>query len=282
MNTTYKRKPEWLRIKLPSTYQYSKIKKYFREHNIHTICESGICPNFGECWDSGNATFMILGDICTRSCDFCNVKTGKPMPPDTNEPEKIAEAVKFLNLKHCVITSVDRDDLPDGGAEIWVQTIKKIKEINPSVTMETLIPDFKGDTKCLDKIIEAKPEIISHNLETVERLTPKARKQNIYNRSLMVLKYLAEKHMRTKSGIMLGLGETHEEILKTMDDLLAVDCKIMTLGQYLQPSIHHMEVEEYVHPERFQEYHRIGLEKGFEFVESAPLVRSSYHADKQI
>lgn len=277
-----KRKPDWLRIKLPETGSYAKIRKYFKEHNIHTICESGHCPNFGECWDSGNATFMILGDICTRSCDFCNVKTGKPSPPDPTEPTTIANAAKFMNLKHCVLTSVDRDDLEDFGANHWSKTIKAIREAVPGITMETLIPDFKGKEECIDKIIELKPGIVSHNLETVERLTRKVRKQNIYQRSLDVLKYLAANGIRTKSGIMLGLGETREEILQTMDDLLQAQCKIMTLGQYLQPSRQHLEVEEYITPETFNEYKKIGLDKGFEFVESAPLVRSSYHAHLQV
>ncbi len=277
-----KRKPDWLRIKLPETGSYAKIRKYFKVHNIHTICESGHCPNFGECWDAGNATFMILGDICTRSCDFCNVKTGKPLPPDPDEPTTIANAAKFMNLKHCVLTSVDRDDLEDFGANHWSKTIKAIRVAVPGITMETLIPDFKGKEECIDKIIELKPEIVSHNLETVESLTRKVRKQNIYQRSLDVLKYLAANGIRTKSGIMLGLGETREEILQTMDDLLEAQCKIMTLGQYLQPSRQHLEVEEYITPETFNEYKEIGLDKGFEFVESAPLVRSSYHAHLQV
>lgn len=277
-----KRKPEWLRMRLPSSDQYAKIKKHFRDSNIHTICESGNCPNFGECWDAGNATFMILGDICTRSCDFCNVKTGKPLLPDLEEPKKIADAVKFMKLNHVVLTSVDRDDLADGGAALWAETVKAVKEAKQNVTIETLIPDFQGSTDCLDKIIEVKPDIVSHNLETIERLTKKVRKKNIYSRSLEVLQYLAKNGIRTKSGIMLGLGETEDEIIKVMDDLRKVDCKIMTLGQYLQPTPKHLDVEEYVHPDKFEEYRKIGMKKGFEYVESAPLVRSSYHAHKQI
>lgn len=277
-----KRKPEWLRMRLPSSPHYSKIRKHFNEHNIHTICESGNCPNFGECWDAGNATFMILGDICTRSCDFCNVKTGKPLPADPEEPQKIANTVKFMNLNHVVLTSVDRDDLEDGGAALWAETVKAIQEINPEVTIETLIPDFVGDTSSLDQIIAVKPEIVSHNLETVARLTKKVRKKNIYSRSLEVLKYLADNDIRTKSGIMLGLGETEEEIFEVMDDLRKVNCKIMTIGQYLQPTPKHLDVADYIHPDKFAAYKKIGLDKGFEHVESAPLVRSSYHANEQI
>ncbi len=279
---SHRRKPDWLKIKLPEKKLSGEINNYLKKNKLHTICESGKCPNFGECWDSGTATFMILGDICTRSCEFCNVKGGKPKPVNTDEPQKIAEAVRFMKLRHAVITSVDRDDLPDGGSLIWAETINKIRELNPGITLETLIPDFKGNKTQLQRIINLKPEIISHNLETVERLTKQVRKQSIYQRSLDVLLFLADSGIRTKSGIMLGLGETREEILQTMDDLIAADCKIMTLGQYLQPSPRHLEVAEYISPDAFRFYKETGLEKGFEYVESAPLVRSSYHASNHI
>ena len=263
-----RRKPEWLRIKLPNANDYANIKQYLKNNDLHTICESGNCPNQGECWGNGTATFMILGDICTRSCRFCAVKTGKPLPPDNNEPHRIADAVEKLNLKHCVLTSVDRDDLPDGGAEIWASTVNAIKTICPSTTLETLIPDFKFNKTSLDKIIEARPEVVSHNLETVRRLTSIVRQQAIYDRSLHVLEYLANAGITTKSGIMLGIGETEAEILETMDDLLKVGCKIMTIGQYLQPTKDHLIVEEYVHPTTFLKYQQIGIEKGFDFISS--------------
>lgn len=282
MIKTSSRKPDWLKIKLPTKQQSADVRNYLNKNNLHTICESGKCPNFGECWDSGTATFMILGDICTRSCDFCNVKGGKPQPVEPEEPIKVAKAVQFMKLKHCVITSVDRDDLKDGGSIIWAKTIKSIRELNPGITLETLIPDFKANKENLQRIIDLKPEIVSHNLETVERLTKIVRRQSIYNRSLEVLKILAEKGIRTKSGIMLGLGETMEEVIQTMDDLCAVDCKIITLGQYLQPTPTHLEVIEYIHPDIFNKYKEIGIKKGFEYVESAPLVRSSYHAINHI
>ncbi|MEI7594618.1 MAG: lipoyl synthase [Bacteroidota bacterium] len=277
-----RRKPEWLRIKLPNANDYANIKQYLKKNDLHTICESGNCPNQGECWGNGTATFMILGDICTRSCRFCAVKTGKPLPPDYNEPIKIAEAIKKLNLKHCVLTSVDRDDLPDGGASIWASTVNSIKAACPSTTIETLIPDFKFNRESLDKIIEAHPEVVSHNLETVKRLTPEIRNQAIYNRSLNVLEYLAKAGITTKSGIMLGIGETEKEIFETMDDLLKVGCKIMTIGQYLQPTKDNLVVEEYIHPSVFFKYEQIGKEKGFDFIESGALVRSSYHAEKHV
>lgn len=275
-----RRKPEWLRIKLPNANDYAHIKSYLKESNLHTICESGNCPNQGECWGNGTATFMILGDICTRSCRFCAVKTGKPLPPDFDEPIKIANAIKKLNLKHCVLTSVDRDDLADGGSEIWASTVKAIKEICPNTTIETLIPDFEFNRNNLDKIINVKPEVVSHNLETVRRLTPIIRRKAIYERSLNVLEYLAKAGITTKSGIMLGLGEKETEVIETMNDLLKVGCKIMTIGQYLQPTKDHIAVEEYIHPEVFAKYEQIGINKGFDFVESGALVRSSYHAEK--
>ena len=277
-----RRKPEWLRIKLPNANDYSHLKQLLKSNNLHTICESGNCPNQGECWGNKTATFMILGNICTRSCQFCAVASGKPLPPDLNEPLKIANAVKTLQLKHCVITSVDRDDLPDGGAEIWTRTINEIKNICPETTIETLIPDFQFNKSSLDKIIEAKPDVVSHNLETVKRLTTIVRRKAIYERSLNVLEYLGKAGITTKSGIMLGLGETENEIIETMDDLIKIGCKIMTIGQYLQPTKEHLSVEKYIHPDTFKKYEIIGLEKGFKFVESGALVRSSYHAEKHI
>lgn len=276
------RLPKWMKMKLPKGESYSKIKNLVNKHGLHTICTSGNCPNIGECWNRGTATFMILGDICTRSCKFCAVKTGKPLAPDLNEPEKLARSVKIMGLKHCVITSVDRDDLDDQGAEIWARTITEVKRINPETKIEVLIPDFSGKTELIQKVIDAKPEVISHNLETCERLTPAIRSAAKYRRSLEVIKYIAENYTIAKSGIMLGLGETHEEILQTMDDLLEAGCKVMTIGQYLAPTLSHMQVVEYIKPERFAEYEKIGLEKGFSFVESSPLVRSSYRAEKHV
>ena len=274
--------PKWMKMQRAGGDSYLKIKKLVQKNNLNTICSSGNCPNIGECWNAGQATFMILGDICTRSCKFCMTITGIPLPPDPMEPLKIAESIKILGLKNCVITSVDRDDLPDGGASLWAETIRKVKEINPGTKIETLIPDFDGRESFLDLIINAGPDIIAHNLETTRRLTPLIRSKARYDRSLGLLKYLSLKGVRTKSGIMLGLGEMHSEILETMDDLLIAGCYILTLGQYLQPSLSHMEVKEYVTPGAFDEYKRIGLEKGFVFVESGPLVRSSYHAEKHI
>ncbi len=267
-------------MKLPRGYNYSRVKNLSREHNLHTICSSGNCPNIGECWSNGTATFMILGDICTRNCRFCGVKNGKPFPVDHEEPRRIAESVSTLSLRHCVITSVDRDDLPDGGAGIWAETIRTVKKINPSTTMEVLIPDFKGEEKLLQQITDARPEVISHNLETVRRLTPVIRSGARYEISLQVISRISSSGVRSKSGIMLGLGETREEILETMDDLLNAGCQIMTIGQYLAPGRNHMPVASYIKPEQFEEYGRIGLEKGFRFIESSPLVRSSYHAEK--
>jgi lipoic acid synthetase len=276
------KKPDWLRIKLPKAGEYSYLKEYLSRYNLHTICESGNCPNIGECWKNKTATFMILGDICTRSCKFCAVKTGKPLPPDIEEPVRIARVIKEMKLKHCVITSVDRDDLDDGGSGIWAKTVISIKELNPGTTLETLIPDFMGNKDSINKVIEASPNIISHNLETIERLTKTVRVQAKYKRSLEVLKFISFSGIITKSGIMLGLGETHEEILKTMDDMLDAGCKIITLGQYLQPSKKHLTVERYITPTEFDRYKNIALEKGFYFAECGPLVRSSYHAEKHI
>ncbi len=279
-NNTILRKPDWLKIKLPKAQVHKHVNGLVLDNQLHTICESGNCPNAGDCWSRGTATFMILGDICTRACKFCNVETGKPLPADNNEPLKIAQSVRKLNLKHCVITSVDRDDLPDGGASIWVETIKEIKKLNPETTIEVLIPDFDGNSDLIFKIIEVKPEVISHNLETVERLTPTVRSKAKYATSLKVLKQIAESGLVAKSGIMLGLGETKEEVLQTMDNLRSINCKVLTIGQYLQPTRKHYPVKEYIHPDEFANYETIGLEKGFSFVESSPLVRSSYKADR--
>jgi len=277
------RKPHWLKVKLPSGDNFKELRDIVETHKLHTICSSGRCPNMGECWGDRTATFMILGNICTRSCGFCNVLTGKPLPADLAEPEKVAESIRLMGVKHAVITSVDRDDLPDGGAEIWAMTIRKIRELNPGITMETLIPDFQGKEELLDIIIQEAPEVVSHNLETVRRLTRQVRKQAKYDRSLSVLKYLKENGInRTKSGIMLGLGETQEEVLQTMEDLRSAGVDVMTIGQYLQPSPKHLPVERYPHPDEFAEYEKIGLKMGFRFVESGPLVRSSYHAHKHI
>lgn len=282
MKENTRRKPDWLKIRLPLSNSFSEVKGIIKKHNLHTICTSGDCPNMGECWDAGTATFMILGDICTRACKFCAVKTGKPNPADLEEPKKLAESIKLLKLKHCVITSVDRDDLEDGGASIWAETIKQVKLINPNTTIEVLIPDFKGDVSLVQQIIDAKPDIISHNMETVERLTPKVRSRAEYTTSLKVIEYVAKSGIRSKSGIMLGIGETEEEILQTMNDLREVNCDVMTLGQYLQPTRKNLEVVEYIKPEKFDEYKQIGLKLGFKFVESGPLVRSSYHAEKHV
>lgn len=275
-------KPDWLKIQLPNTSEYNWMHKTIRDHKLHTICTSGKCPNAAECWGNGTATFMILGDICTRACKFCNVKTGKPGPVDLKEPLRIARSIQIMKLKHAVITSVDRDDLEDGGAGIWVETIQKVKELNPGITMEVLIPDFQGKKHLIQQVIDAKPEVISHNIETVRRLTPVIRSRARYDVSLSVLKYISEAGVVAKSGVMLGLGETDSEVLESMDDLLSVGVKVMTIGQYLQPSVNHLPVHEYVTPEKFRFLEQEGLKKGFKFVESGPLVRSSYHAEKHI
>lgn len=275
-------KPEWLRVKLPTGKDYLNTRKIVSDHRLHTICESGNCPNMGECWSAGTATFMILGNICTRSCGFCAVATGRPKAVDWEEPKRVADSIRLMNIKHAVITSVDRDDLKDGGSEIWVQTILEVRKQNPQTTLETLIPDFKGVWENLQRIIDVRPEIVSHNMETVRRLTKEVRIQAKYDRSLEVLKRLKAGGLTTKSGIMLGLGETEVEILETMDDLRAVGVNILTLGQYLQPTKKHLPVKEYIRPEKFNSYREIGLSKGFDFVESGPLVRSSYHAEKHI
>ncbi len=276
------KKPNWLRVKLPIGENYRKVRGLVDQHNLHTICESGSCPNMGECWGEGTATFMILGNICTRSCGFCAVVTGKPEEVDEFEPGRVAESVKIMGVKHAVITSVDRDDLKDGGAEIWAQTVRSIRYKSPGTTLETLIPDFAGKWENLQKIIDVAPEIVSHNLETVRRLTKQVRIQAKYDRSLEVLFRLKKGGMRTKSGVMLGLGETEEEVLETMSDLRQVGVDILTLGQYLQPTPKHLPIAEFIHPEMFDLYKSKGLEMGFRYVESGPLVRSSYHAEKHI
>jgi len=276
------RLPRWMKAQLPTGVKYSGVKNLVAEKNLHTICVSGNCPNKGECWSAGTASFMILGDKCTRNCRFCAVINMKPDPVDWNEPERLAETIRLLRLKHCVITSVDRDDLDDGGAGFWAFTIKKVKEINPTLTIETLIPDFLGKPEWLVQITEAGPDVISHNIETVRRLTPKIRSNAQYNRSLSVLDFVAKAGFVSKSGLMLGLGETEEEILESMDDLRSVNCKVITIGQYLQPNSHLAVVERYIEPEIFEKYRIIGLQKGFSFVESSPLVRSSYHAEKHV
>ena len=276
------RKPKWLRVKLPTGEEYRKVRALVDEHKLHTICESGSCPNMGECWGEGTATFMILGNICTRSCGFCAVQTGKPDEVDEFEPGRVARSVKLMGVKHAVLTSVDRDDLSDGGATIWAQTVRAIRKQSPSTTLETLVPDFAGKWENLQIVINVNPEIISHNLETVRRLTKQVRIQAKYDRSLEVLFRLKKAGVRTKSGIMLGLGETHQEVMETMEDLRSVGTDIITLGQYLQPTPKHLPVAEFVTPERFEEYKQKGLEMGFKYVESGPLVRSSYHAEKHL
>ena len=279
---TRSKKPKWLRVKLPIGENYKKVRSLVDEHKLHTICESGSCPNMGECWGEGTATFMILGNICTRSCGFCAVQTGRPDAVDEFEPGRVANSVKLMGVKHAVITSVDRDDLKDGGADIWAQTVRAIRHQSPGTTLETLIPDFAGKWENLQVIIDVAPEIVSHNLETVRRLTKQVRIQAKYDRSLEVLFRLKKGNMRTKSGVMLGLGESEEEIIETMTDLRSVGVDILTLGQYLQPTPKHLPVQEFITPERFDKYGQLGREMGFRYVESGPLVRSSYHAEKHI
>jgi len=279
---TYIRKPDWLKTKLQSNAQFTKVNQIVKTNKLHTICTSGRCPNISECWNKGTATFMILGEICTRSCRFCNTITGRPLPPVADEPRKVAESIKLMNLHHAVITSVDRDDLADGGAAQWAETIKCIKTVNPTTTLEVLIPDFDGQSVLIDLIIAEKPTVISHNLETVRRLTPQIRTKARYDTSLSVLSYISAQNIITKTGIILGLGETEAEILELMDDALTAGCSILTIGQYMQPSRKNIAVSEYIRPEKFEEYKQIGLRKGFKQVESAPLVRSSYCAEKHI
>lgn len=275
-------KPDWLKTQIPGDGKYAEMLKLVKENKLHTICESGKCPNIGECWGVGTATFMILGNTCTRSCQFCNVATGKGDVLDSLEPFKVAQSINIMGIKHAVITSVDRDDLPDGGSGHWAKTVQTIREFNPETTLETLIPDFQGKTEQLDVIIDVHPEIVSHNIETVERLSREVRVQAKYERSMFVLKYLKENGMKTKSGIMCGMGETEEEVLQTLRDLREVGVEIVTLGQYMQPTPRHLAVAEYVHPDQFAKYKELGLEMGFEYIESGPLVRSSYHAEQHL
>ncbi|MBN2767411.1 MAG: lipoyl synthase [Paludibacteraceae bacterium] len=279
---TYLRKPEWLRNKFYSESEYSNVNQVIKQHGLHTICTSGRCPNQSECWSRGTATLMIGGDICTRSCKFCNTITGRPLPLNPQEPANVAESIRLMKLKHAVITSVDRDDLKDQGANHWAETIRKVKEVNSETTLEVLIPDFQGKEELIELVVAERPDIISHNLETVRRLTPEIRTRAKYDVSLKVLKYIASRGIVAKTGIMLGLGETEEEVLELMDDALAHDCKVLTIGQYMQPSRKHIVVSEYVHPDKFKEYREIALAKGFKHVESGPFVRSSYHAEKHV
>ncbi len=277
-----RQKPDWLKIKLPTGSNYRQVKQIVEGNHLHTICSSGKCPNMGECWGAGTATFMILGEICTRSCKFCATLTGKPLQPDLAEPSKVAESIRLMGLKHVVITSVDRDDLPDGGAAHWAATIRKIREINPETTIEVLIPDFDGKAELIALIAIEKPDIISHNLETVERLTPQVRSRAKYVTSLKVIESIGSFGIVSKSGIMVGLGENSEEVIQCMEDLRKAGCEILTIGQYLQPTKNHLEVLEYLHPDKFAFFKEEGLARGFSVVESAPLVRSSYHAEQHL
>lgn len=276
------KKPDWLRVKLPIGESYKHVRGLVDNHKLHTICESGNCPNMGECWGEGTATFMILGNICTRSCGFCAVATGRPEPVDWDEPQRVSEAIHLMKVKHAVITSVDRDELKDGGSIIWHNTIKAVKTLNPATTLETLIPDFRGIPDQVQRIIDAAPHVVSHNMETVERLSKQVRIQAKYRRSLEVLKMLKRGKMRTKTGIMLGLGETKEEVIETMQDLVAVECDVLTIGQYLQPTKKHLPLKRFAHPDEFAELREIGYNLGFDYVESGPLVRSSYHSEKHV
>ncbi len=275
-------KPPWLKVKLPSGENYRYVRRVIDENRLHTVCESAHCPNMGECWGAGTATLMILGNICTRSCGFCAVLTGRPTELDREEPERVARAVELMNLSHCVITSVNRDELKDGGAEIWAQTIRAIKTRCPGTTIEVLLPDFKGNWDALYRVLEEKPDVVSHNMETVRRLYREVRPQAKYERSLEFLRRTKETGLRTKSGAMLGLGETHEEVLELMQDLLENGCEVLTLGQYLQPTPQHLPVKRFVPPEEFERYRQIGLQMGFDYVESGPLVRSSYHSERHV
>lgn len=281
-NDTRIKKPDWLRVKLPIGESYKHVRGLVDKHKLHTICESGNCPNMGECWGEGTATFMILGNICTRSCQFCAVATGRPKAVEWDEPQRVAEAILLMKVKHAVLTSVDRDELADGGSIIWYNTIKAIKTLTPTTTLETLIPDFRGIQEQINRIIEAAPEVVSHNMETVERITQKVRVQAKYRRSLGVLETLKKGGMRTKTGIMLGIGEQKEEVIQTMKDLVSVGTDVLTLGQYLQPTKKHLAVQRFVHPDEFAELRQIGYELGFDYVESGPLVRSSYHSEKHV
>ena len=276
------KKPDWLRVKLPIGHNYRHVRGLVDKNKLHTICESGNCPNMGECWGEGTSTFMILGNICTRSCGFCAVATGRPEAVDWDEPQRVAEAIHLMKVKHAVITSVDRDELEDGGSVIWANTVRAVRTLNPETTLETLIPDFKGEWENLARIIEVAPEVVSHNLETVERLTKQVRIQAKYHRSLEVIRRLKDGGMRTKSGIMLGLGETKEEVLQSMQNLVENGCDVLTLGQYLQPTPKHLRVQRFVHPDEFMEYKDSGYNMGFDYVESGPLVRSSYHSERHV
>ena len=276
------KRPDWLRVKLPVGQEYAKVRRIVDNNKLHTICESGNCPNMGECWGAGTATFMILGNVCTRGCSFCAVATGRPTEYDTDEPRRVAEAIQLMGVKHAVLTSVNRDELKDRGAEIWYQTIRSVKELSPNTTIETLIPDVKGNWEALYRMISAGQEVVSHNMETVARLYRRVRPQARYERSLEQIKLTKEYGKRTKSGIMLGLGETTEEVLTAMDDLIAHGLDVLTLGQYLQPTKLHLEVAEFIHPDQFAFYKEEGLKRGFNYVESGPLVRSSYHAERHI
>ena len=276
------KKPDWLRVKLPIGEKYKHVRSLVDEYKLHTICQSGNCPNMGECWGAGTATFMILGDVCTRSCSFCAVKTGRPPEYDEDEPRRVAEAIKLMEVKHAVITSVNRDELKDRGAEIWYQTVIAVKEQSPSTTIETLIPDVRANWDALHRMIDGGQEVVSHNMETVEALYRKVRPQAKYARSLEQIKITKEAGKRTKSGIMVGLGETQDQVLKIMDDLVQHGCDVLTIGQYLRPTKHHLAVEDFIHPDVFAFYKEAGLEKGFDFVESGPLVRSSYHAERHL
>ncbi len=277
-----RRKPDWLRVKLPIGPQFKKVRTLVDEYNLHTICQSGSCPNMGECWGAGTATFMILGNTCTRSCSFCAVKTGRPPEYDEDEPRRVAEAIQLMGVKHAVITSVNRDERKDRGAEIWYQTVYQVKERTPEVTIETLIPDVRATWDALDRMISAGQEVVSHNMETVERLYRKVRPQGKYARSLEQIQRTKAAGKRTKSGVMVGLGETEEDIFRIMDDLVAHGCDVLTIGQYLQPTKLHLDVVEYVHPDQFARYREVGLQLGFDYVESGPLVRSSYHAERHV
>ena len=282
MVAVHPKKPGWLRVKLPIGEEYRQVRNLVDTHQLHTICESGNCPNMGECWGEGTATFMILGNICTRSCGFCNVATGRPLAVDWDEPQRVAEAINLMKVKHAVITSVDRDELPDGGSIIWFNTINAVKALNPATTLETLIPDFKAEKVQIQRIIDAAPDVASHNIETTERLTRQVRIQAKYGQSMETLKMLKEGGMRTKSGIMLGLGEEKDEVIQTLTDLKASNVDVVTIGQYLQPTKKHLPVARFVHPDEFAAFREIGYGLGFDYVESGPLVRSSYHSEKHV
>jgi len=281
-STPRKAKPKWLKVKLPTGKEFAKVSSIVRDHKLHTICQSGNCPNMGECWGAGTATFMILGNVCTRSCSFCAVATGRPNEYDTDEPIRVAEAVKLMGVKHCVITSVNRDELKDRGAAIWHETVKEVKRLSPNTTIETLIPDTRGNWEALEIMISAGQEVVSHNMETVERLYRLVRPQARYQRSLDQTRRTKDYGKRTKSGVMLGLGETKEEVIQVMEDLVSHGCDVLTLGQYLQPTKMHLAVADFIHPDQFAEYKEIGLKIGFDYVESGPLVRSSYHAERHV